>query len=155
MGGDIIRIVEQRTVIRLVQPDTKFIRLATPGPQGPAGTPLYQGAIAGENINIFFGLALIGGLAYNVDTTNLSHVNKFIGIATQSSLSGTMVSYMQMSEIYELGGFVTGARYFLGNGGRLTTNPDEVVGALWKKSIGIARDADHLVLCFGPTVILA
>lgn len=130
------------------------ISVGEQGPAGPPGSGVIGSAPSGENINVHFGVALVGGLLYNVDTTNLAHANKYVGIALQSSIAPDVVEFQQMGELYAAGMFVPGARYFLGNGGRLTTNSDEVAGATWKKSIGIAKDVNNLVIMLGPTVKL-
>ncbi len=111
--------------------DTAVIEVAT---QGPPGTGQITG-LTSAPVNAFTAVALINGLLVPADPTNLAHIGRVVGVATQSTaIVGGEVSYSELGPISG-GVFTPGARHYLGLNGQITTTP-KAPGALWAQVLG-------------------
>lgn len=105
--------------------------------------------IAGETISAHKVLVLSSGVLLHADPTDTSHAGLIVGVSVSSGNIGEEIRYLQAGELSS-GTFVSGARYYCGLDGALSTTP-LAVGAAWRKSIGVAKSASVLVLSPGPT----
>jgi hypothetical protein len=131
---------------------TDNFRVATVGYQGPAGTGSYISVACGETISAYQAVALINGLAYIADPTDLTHANRVIGLATQSGNSGDIIRVAQQG-VVSSGSFVTNSVYYINTNGNLTTT-QLPVGAVWTKLMGVGKSDSVVIINMGETVYL-
>lgn len=79
---------------------------------------------AGENISLHQ-VVIIGtdGLVYNADSSDLSHMDKVIGITTSNQITGGLIPVVTVGTIDGFTSLNTGIEYFVSSSGALTNIP--------------------------------
>lgn len=149
----IITVVQQpRSNIVVLPGPTSVLSLGTQGPPGPPGTGSSISGVCGANITKGIIVVLVDGLLYPADPTDSTVAGLYIGVATESGMTGQTITVAQLGMI-TLSGLTAGDRYFVGLLGNLSTNPI-ASGATWMRYIGTAQSNSSLILVSSVSVNL-
>lgn len=149
---EVTLIIEDNDIV-LEEVEDDVVVIEASGDQGPAGAPgtNYLSLIAGENIDGYQVVVLIGGLLYKADPTNASHAPYVVGLSTNSALAGSVVIVAQAG-LVSGGSFTIGQLYYAGENGAISTSY-RGAGFAWGKPIGVGEDTDSIVISLGITTL--
>jgi len=152
---DSITVVNQVNTVKVVASPVNLVSVSAVGAQGAAGADgvgLTASVVAGETLSGHKAIAIIGGLAYLADPTNLAHGKAAIGVIRDAIALGQTGTYFTSGEI-DGGSFTVDQDYFVGASGALVTTPS-INGAQWMKRLGTAKSASVFIVEMDPTILL-
>lgn len=151
---EIYRVTIQDNITYVKVPANTY-RVATTGYQGipgAAGAGATISIVTGEAISAYQVVAMVNGLGYIADPTDINHANSIIGLATQSGILGDSIVVAPIGTVSG-GSFVANAIYYVGLTGTLNTT-QLPIGAVWTKLIGIGESASKVIINMGETILL-
>lgn len=104
---------------------------------------IIQQYVAGESINGHRAVVVIDSELFHADSTNISHMNKVIGISLNAGSIGDAVTVQIIGDVYQLGwGLIANSYYYYDSIGLLTTAKPNI----FIQSIGYAKDSNTMII---------
>lgn len=124
-----------------------------PGPIGPAGSVLFQGAAA-QTVGGHRALRHTGGGLDYASAANVADAGRVAGVSTGAATAGDLVSYQAAGRLTEPSwAWTPDADIYLGLDGQLTQNVP--VGAAFLQRLGYAIDATSMWIELSEPITLA
>lgn len=106
----------------------------------------YLHVTAGQDIPSYHPIAIISGLAYKYDSSNIAHLFAYAGFSTNGVSSGSTVVILPHGLLTLSGwGLTPNTQYIAGLAGAISP-ASTPVGAIFKKIVGFAVDANTMLI---------
>lgn len=101
---------------------------------------------AGEAITSFTPVVIISGLAYKMDSSDVSHKYAYAGFSQNGVSAGDLVLIQQIGLLTKSGwGLTPNVPYYSGADGAISTS-DEPAGFVFRKIVGISTDSNTMMI---------
>lgn len=101
---------------------------------------------AAEAINSYMPVAIIGGLAYKLDSSNIDHLYAYAGFSQNGVSAGDTVLIQQIGLLTKSGwGLTANAPYYAGADGSIDTS-DSPSGYVFRKIVGISVSTETMMI---------